>query len=216
MLSTLRWHGTSQPVAAVGTTAALPILLYHRVATDGPPELGRYRVSPDAFEEQLRLLARSGYRGITLAEWGRALRARRPVDGRAVALTFDDGYRDFLTTAWPLLRRYRFSATVFVVTDAVDSQQPGADVVPDGQALHALFIESSSRSIFGTTDVRGWQPSRLEVDGIRGSWVRGNIFVRRNGATVYGYVYDGGSEGGSGMNRYAEIVLRGGAPAGIR
>jgi hypothetical protein len=103
-----------------------------------------------------------------------------------------------------------------VVTHAVDSQQPGADVVLDGRALRLLFIESSSRSIFSTNDVGGWQPSRLEVGGIRGSWVRGGIFVRPDGATVYGYVYDAGSEGGSGMNRFAEIVLRGGSPAGIR
>lgn len=101
-----------------------------------------------------------------------------------------------------------------VVTHAVDSQQPGADVVLDGGALHVLFIEPSSGSIFGTNDVGGWRPSRLEVDGIRGSWVRGSIFVRPDGTTVYGYVYDAGSEGGSGMNRYAEIVLRGAVPAG--
>lgn len=120
VLSTLRWYGASSPSGAAGSrTVALPILMYHRVASDGAAELGRYRVTPEAFEEQLRLLAKSGFRGITLAEWGRALRARRAIDGRVVSITFDDGYRDFLTTAWPLLRRYRFPATVFLVTEAV-------------------------------------------------------------------------------------------------
>jgi hypothetical protein len=96
-----------------------------------------------------------------------------------------------------------------VVRDAVDSQQPGADAVLDGRTVHLLFIEQSSRSIFSTHDRGGWQPSRLEVDNIRGSWIRGNVYSRPDGAKVYGYVYDAGSNGGAGMNRFGEVVLAG-------
>jgi hypothetical protein len=94
-----------------------------------------------------------------------------------------------------------------VITDAVDSQQPGADAMLDGRTLHVLFIEQSSRSIFSTRDSGGWQPSALRVDKILGSWIRGNIYTRRDGARVYGYVYDGGSNGGAGMNRFGEVLL---------
>jgi hypothetical protein len=94
-----------------------------------------------------------------------------------------------------------------VVHDAVDSQQPGADAVRDGRTVHVLFIEPSSRSIFSTDDQRGWQPSTLRVGDILGSWVRGNVFTRKDGVKVYGFVYDAGSDGGAGMNRYGEIVL---------
>ena len=48
-----------------------------------------------------------------------AVVAHRPLPGRAVLITFDDGYLDFLTYAWPLLKSYGFSATVFLVTDEV-------------------------------------------------------------------------------------------------
>ena len=96
-----------------------------------------------------------------------------------------------------------------VVRDAVDSQQPGADVVLDGRTVHLLFIEQSSRSIFSTNDRGGWQTSRLEVDNIRGSWIRGNVYSRPDGVKVYGYVYDAGSNGGAGMNRFGEVVLTG-------
>ncbi|MBM3853519.1 MAG: hypothetical protein FJ399_10230 [Verrucomicrobia bacterium] len=94
-----------------------------------------------------------------------------------------------------------------VVTDAVDSQQAGADAVLDGETVHVLFIEKSSRSIFSTNDRGGWQPAKLLVGGIKGSWVRGNVYRGKDGATVYGYVYDAGSDGGAGLNRYAELGL---------
>ena len=94
-----------------------------------------------------------------------------------------------------------------VITDAVDSQQPGADAVLDGRTVHVAFIEPSSRSIFSTNDNGGWQPSTLRIGDIRGSWIRGNVYTRRDGSRVYGYIYDAGSNGGAGMNRFAEIVL---------
>ncbi|CAN5785606.1 hypothetical protein BH23GEM11_BH23GEM11_10370 [soil metagenome] len=94
-----------------------------------------------------------------------------------------------------------------VITNAVDSQQPAADVMVDGETVHVLFIEESSRSIFSTHDRGGWQPPTLEVDDILGSWVRGSVYTRPDGIRVYGFVYDAGSFGGAGMNRFAEIVL---------
>ena len=95
-----------------------------------------------------------------------------------------------------------------VITDAVDSQQPGADAVLDGRTVRVLFIESSSRSIFSTHNSGGWQPATLQVDSIVGSWVRGNIYARPDGKRVYGYIYDAGSDGGAGMNRFGEIQIQ--------
>jgi len=94
-----------------------------------------------------------------------------------------------------------------VVTDAVDSQQAGADAILNNETVHMLFIEKSSRSIFYTNDSDGWQQARPEVENILGSWVRGNAYTRKDGVKVYGYVYDAGSDGGAGMNRYGELVL---------
>ena len=44
-----------------------------------------------------------------------------------------------------------------VIQDAVDSQQPAADAVQDGETLRLLFVEETSRSIFSTHDDDGWQ-----------------------------------------------------------
>jgi peptidoglycan/xylan/chitin deacetylase (PgdA/CDA1 family)/SAM-dependent methyltransferase len=102
------------------TTRQLPILMYHRIADHGPEALAPYRVSPESFERQLAYLRRHGYTTITLGRWIAALRSGEGrVPGRTVVLTFDDAYRDFVTAAWPLVRRYGFKATVFVVADHV-------------------------------------------------------------------------------------------------
>jgi peptidoglycan/xylan/chitin deacetylase (PgdA/CDA1 family) len=98
---------------------SLPILMYHRVSADTSDAAARFCVHPELFELQLRHLRGEGYRSVRLDEWSRAVGARRPLGGRAVAITFDDGYVDFAAEAWPLLRQYGFGATLFVVTEAV-------------------------------------------------------------------------------------------------
>jgi peptidoglycan/xylan/chitin deacetylase (PgdA/CDA1 family) len=120
--SQVRWGGHRNAASGRAqrvVTSRLPILMYHSVSTSGPSALARCRVAPAAFEEHLQYLRESGFRSVTLQEWCLAMEARRPLSGRAVIITFDDGYRDFLTEAWPLLARYGFSATVFLVAGKV-------------------------------------------------------------------------------------------------
>jgi peptidoglycan/xylan/chitin deacetylase (PgdA/CDA1 family) len=104
---------------AAATTSLLPVLMYHRVAAEGAPAMRRWRTMPAEFEEQLSYLSSAGYRSATLEEWRDARQTNRALPGRAVVLTFDDGYADFETAALPLLKRYGFAATVFVVTGGV-------------------------------------------------------------------------------------------------
>jgi peptidoglycan/xylan/chitin deacetylase (PgdA/CDA1 family)/GT2 family glycosyltransferase len=100
-------------------TWRLPILLYHRIAPEGSEATARYRITPEAFAEQLRYLRDSGYHTPRVADWLRAQEAKEPLPGRAVLITFDDGYHDFAEHAWPLLREHGFSALVFLVAEAV-------------------------------------------------------------------------------------------------
>jgi hypothetical protein len=67
-------------------------------------------------------IARNGYRGLALEEWSLAVARRMPPPGRRAVLTFDDGYRDFIEHAWPVLRDAKFPATVFLVTDHVGAR----------------------------------------------------------------------------------------------
>jgi glycosyltransferase involved in cell wall biosynthesis/peptidoglycan/xylan/chitin deacetylase (PgdA/CDA1 family) len=100
-------------------TYGLPILMYHRVAPTGSPALATFRITPEAFEGQLRYLQQAGFYSVTLADWQAAVAARRPLPGRAVVFTFDDGTQDFYEYAYPLLKKYGFTATVFLVADLI-------------------------------------------------------------------------------------------------
>lgn len=116
------WGGAVAQRADVGRserTDRLPILLYHRIAEDGPADLARYRQAPAAFAEQMRWLRRNGYHAVTSDDVIRHLGSGRPFAGRPVLLSFDDAYCDFHDAAWPILRAHDFTAEIFVVTDKV-------------------------------------------------------------------------------------------------
>jgi peptidoglycan/xylan/chitin deacetylase (PgdA/CDA1 family) len=110
---------TPRSVATPAIKPRLPILMYHRIAIDGPAALSRYCVTPEAFEEQLSYLQENGYSSATLDEWRLAVQGIRPLPRGSILLTFDDGCVDFLTTAWPLIQRYGFGALVFLPTETV-------------------------------------------------------------------------------------------------
>jgi peptidoglycan/xylan/chitin deacetylase (PgdA/CDA1 family)/GT2 family glycosyltransferase/SAM-dependent methyltransferase len=118
----VRWEG-GRPSQFNGLetilTDRLPILMYHRVAPSGLERMRNYRVTPEAFEEQLRYLKDGGFYSVSWEQWQMARSQRKPLPGRGVMITFDDGYLDFFQYAWPLLKQYGFTATVFIVADQI-------------------------------------------------------------------------------------------------
>ena len=89
------------------------VLMYHSV-TDQGSDPYNVTVGPDRFTRQMRWLTARGLRGMGVtAALGALARGERDV----VALTFDDGYADFATEAVPILRRFGFTATVYVLAD---------------------------------------------------------------------------------------------------
>jgi peptidoglycan/xylan/chitin deacetylase (PgdA/CDA1 family) len=86
--------------------------MYHAV-TRARDDFNNIYVSPERFEAQMLYLERRNLKGVSIRE----LR-REAVKGSArglVGLTFDDGYENFLHTAVPVLEKFGFSATVFVL-----------------------------------------------------------------------------------------------------
>ncbi|HZX71499.1 MAG TPA: polysaccharide deacetylase family protein [Rhodanobacter sp.] len=97
----------------------LPILMYHNIAS-APRDLRIYRslyVRAGAFARQMGLLHRLGYTGLSMSAAMPYLRGERR--GRVVAITLDDGYLDNLDNALPVLQRFGFSATVYVVSGSI-------------------------------------------------------------------------------------------------
>jgi len=92
-------------------------LAYHSIADDGPPILS---LTPDLFERQLAALKRRGFTGGDHKDLV-ALATGERLDGPRAFLTFDDGFRDNFTEAFPLLRSYGFKAIVFVLPPYLDN-----------------------------------------------------------------------------------------------
>jgi peptidoglycan/xylan/chitin deacetylase (PgdA/CDA1 family) len=95
------------------TVARQPVLMYHSISPSDADDPHLLRVHPDRFDQQLRTLRRLGLRGVSLAELLAAAAAGRA--SRLVALTFDDGYLDFIDHAMPVLARHGMTASVYVV-----------------------------------------------------------------------------------------------------
>ena len=127
-------------------------LCYHALSDTWHSDLA---VTEAQFEQQIRFFVRRGYRGVTFSELERARLAHVP--DRMVAITFDDGFRSVLR-ARAILSRYRFRATVFVVTSFVSTDRPLAWPGLDVGSL-ATPDELMSLTWDDCTDLRqdGWE-----------------------------------------------------------
>ncbi len=94
---------------------AITILSYHRFG----PRANTLTVTPAAFEAQLAYLAGNGYTVVPIARLPAYLEGREPIPRKAIVITIDDGYRSTFDVAYPILRKHRFPATVFLYTDFV-------------------------------------------------------------------------------------------------
>jgi peptidoglycan/xylan/chitin deacetylase (PgdA/CDA1 family) len=92
--------------------------MYHAIGQPGE-RAGEYIVPIRQFARQMAWLKRLGYHVLGLEDLVRFRHAGHLPPERSVVITFDDGYRDNATVAMPVLRRYGFTATVFVVSGAL-------------------------------------------------------------------------------------------------
>jgi peptidoglycan/xylan/chitin deacetylase (PgdA/CDA1 family) len=140
------------PIPAVNTdvnpiTTHVPILEYHRVK---PPEgetgyaVGLV-VPPEIFDTQMEALWAAGWRTITMGQLGYDLRNGIAPAPKSFVVTFDDGYGDGYTYAYPILHRYGFVATYFVIASRIGA--PGQLGVADLQALVAAGNEIGNHSM---------------------------------------------------------------------
>lgn len=182
-------------------TRHLPILMYHRVAPTGAAATARYRVSPERFEEQLRYLRDSGFYSVRLDEWRAAMEARRPLPGRGVLITFDDGFQDVQDYAWPLLSRYGFTAHVFLVADHIGGtnvwDQKFGETVPllGWESIRALQDEGVG---FGAHTCSHRPLNALAPDAVVEEGLRARLLLERElGRPVTSVAYPYGDADGA-------------------
>ena len=98
---------------------AIPVLMYHSISCDDErtvPPYYRTTTTPDIFSAHIKYLHSNGYETCGLTEAVGNLCNKTQFDRKWVVITFDDGYKDFYTQAFPILSRYGYTATVFLPT----------------------------------------------------------------------------------------------------
>ncbi|MBF0486081.1 MAG: polysaccharide deacetylase family protein [Candidatus Omnitrophica bacterium] len=96
---------------------AVPVIMYHSIAVASDEPLNNVR--PQIFARQMAYLKRHGYKVLSLDEYANGIREGKLFPHNSVVITFDDGFEDNYTNAWPILKKYGFPATIFVPTDSV-------------------------------------------------------------------------------------------------
>lgn len=108
-----------------GRSVQVPILMYHYISVP-PANADSIRrglsVGPDVFRAHLITLREQGFTSITLTELAYAIQMGNPLPPKPIIITFDDGYRDSYTNAYPILKEEGFVGTFFVFTDPVDER----------------------------------------------------------------------------------------------
>lgn len=98
--------------------SVFPILMYHSIAEVPRGTFMRsLHVSPKRFAFQMYLLKILGYRGVSISELHQNMTKKNPE--KVVGISFDDGYKNNLTNALPILKNLGFSATIYIVSQSI-------------------------------------------------------------------------------------------------
>jgi len=93
------------------------VLMYHLISSPPPNTPNSYLyVTPGKFESDMKYLSDNGYTAIFPDEIFNASNIQKPI-----IITFDDGYEDNYITAYPILQKYNMKASIFVVTNDIDT-----------------------------------------------------------------------------------------------
>ena len=109
---------TSHSSQIAPDNSSVKVLLYHNVTAVETAQNNPYVVSPAKFEKQIRWLKVNGYECLTVSDMFQKLAAGGTI-GKTVVITFDDGYPDVYTYAFPVLSAFGLSATTYLVAEKI-------------------------------------------------------------------------------------------------
>lgn len=127
----------------------VPILMYHHIERASPQADAVRRdlsVGPIKFEQQLQYLRNEGYQSITLNDLALHLTTGYPLPPKPIILTFDDGYADAYTHAFPILKRLGFTGTFFLISAPIDAGNPDFLSWDQVQEMHAAGMRFEAHS----------------------------------------------------------------------
>lgn len=95
----------------------VPVIYYHSVDKNADNEV---TITPDMLEEQLNYINDNNYITITMEELYEHLQKNKPIPEKSILITFDDGYMNNYTEAFPILKNLNMKATIFCIGNSLD------------------------------------------------------------------------------------------------
>jgi peptidoglycan/xylan/chitin deacetylase (PgdA/CDA1 family) len=150
------------------------VMMYHSVGAEGATLDGygaKLNVTPEAFARQMQFLHEHGYTVLPLESFIERIKRKERIPHKTVAITFDDGLKNNFQNAYPVLKKYRFPATIFVATDFVGKKR---FLTRDDIRI----MRENGISIGSHTVSHVWLPSLTE-EGIRSELVRSREILEK-------------------------------------
>ncbi len=124
----------------------VPILMYHSISNSTNRKFLPFTVSPETFAWQMAYLHQRQYTPLTVTQYVLARSGYAGVlPDRPVVITFDDGFADFFTDAFPVLQRYRFPATLYITTAYVGGTSRWLE--REGEQAHPMLTWDQIRTL---------------------------------------------------------------------
>ncbi len=130
----------------------IDILMYHSISEGD----GATSISPDLFAEQMAAIHDAGVPVITMDDYLAAREGALKLADYSIIITFDDGFRDFCQSAWPVLDKYGYRPIVYLPTDAIGREETWVGAHETQRQLmswHEICCLQSKGVLFGSHTV---------------------------------------------------------------
>lgn len=117
----------------------IPVLYYHSVDKNAANEV---TIAPDVLEEQLNYIKDNNYITITMKELYEHIKNKEPIPEKSILITFDDGYMNNYTEAFPILKKLNMKATIFCVGNSLDGSYYLSEEAIKEMSDYGIDIES--------------------------------------------------------------------------
>lgn len=121
---------------------SIPVLLYHRVGSEGDP----LTIPVSRFQKDIETLSQENYTPLSLAQLKQHMMSlNEPIFSKPIVLTFDDGYLDNYTNAFPILQKYSMKASFEIITGMVG--EIDRMTIPQIREMEAAGMDFGSHTV---------------------------------------------------------------------
>ena len=118
--SCLTASSSSPVIPGSRDSVTLPVLMYHGI-TDSKAKVNDYTITADTFRSDLEWLGENGFTSVSAAQLIDYVEKSSPLPAKPVLITFDDGYANNYSLAFPLLQKYHMKSVISVIGSQCDS-----------------------------------------------------------------------------------------------